>query len=274
MHRPILRINDGTGRTATGLRGAVVELQKALSAQGYGCARDGYFGPETEQMVRRFQRDHALRDDGIAGSQTWHALLERGGNTTGHELETSYPREFPPLQQQLDIVAAYRSYIESGADAYSVQAAVICGIGSRESAWGLGLTPAGPTGTGDRFPRTQPTSFRSGPLPPDGGGFGRGLMQIDYDAHEFARTGPWRDAEENIRYGCRVLRDNQVLLMRRTSLSGVPLLRAAIAAYNCGWGNVLKAIREGRDVDYFTAHRDYAQNVVNRAGWFRLHGWR
>jgi hypothetical protein len=51
------------------------------------------------------------------------------------------------------------------------------------------------------------------------------------------------------------------------------LLRAAVAAYNCGAGNVLNAIRNGHDVDFFTAGRDYSKDTVSRAGWFQLQGW-
>jgi len=52
-------------------------------------------------------------------------------------------------------------------------------------------------------------------------------------------------------------------------------LRAAIAGYNCGPGNVLRALggTPARDVDYFTAHRNYSADVLNRASFFQLKGW-
>ena len=37
--------------------------------------------------------------------------------------------------------------------------------------------------------------------------------------------------------------------------------------------NVLRALNSGLDVDYFTAHRNYSAETLNRAGFFRLHGW-
>lgn len=49
--------------------------------------------------------------------------------------------------------------------------------------------------------------MRTGPLPPDGA-FGRGLMEIDFDAHEFASTGNWQEPGENILYGCKVLAES------------------------------------------------------------------
>ena len=110
-------------------------------------------------------------------------------------------------------------------------------------------------------------------MPPDGGGYGRGLMQIDFDAFEFARTGNWKDPEANINFGCTVLKGNIDLLGRKTSLTGRDLLQAAIAGYNCGAGNVLTAIRNGHPVDFFTTGRNYSQDVFNRAGFFQNMGW-
>lgn len=51
-----------------GMRGpAVANLQRSLCALGYPIAVDGIFGPHTEDALRRFQRDHGLAPDGIAG---------------------------------------------------------------------------------------------------------------------------------------------------------------------------------------------------------------
>jgi len=94
-------------------------------------------------------------------------------------------------------------------------------------------------------------------------------MQIDFDAFEFARSETWKDPRSNILFGCQVLANNVSLIQKRTRLDGQELLRAAVSAYNCGAGNVLNAIRDGRDVDFFTAGRDYSKDVFNRAGWFQ-----
>ncbi len=273
MSRPVLRLFDGFDHTNPELRDEVRELQELLTQAGYELNADGLFGRETEMMVKRLQRDRGLDDDGIVANRSWAALLDTGVPEVGDSLDTSYPRDHAPLNPQLELVDTYRTWIEEGAQRTGVRPAIICGIGSRESDWGLGLTPAGPTGTGDRNPRSKSKPFRTGPLPPDGGGFGRGLMQIDFDAHEFARTGPWHQPEANIYYGCMVLKGSLSVIRRRTDLEGVPQLRAGIAGYNCGAGNVLKALEQGRDVDYYTAHRDYSREVLNRAGWFHLHGW-
>src|SRR5690606_1548478 len=58
-----------------GDRGAFVrDLQTALSAAGYPLDIDGAYGPLTAAAVARFQRDHGLTVDGIAGPATLGAL--------------------------------------------------------------------------------------------------------------------------------------------------------------------------------------------------------
>jgi hypothetical protein len=168
----------------------------------------------------------------------------------------------------------YKAFIDDAAKQFGFQPSVIGGIGSRESQWGLDLKPngAGPAGTGDFIPRRFPTRFRTAPLPPEGG-VGRGLMQIDFDAFEFARTGNWKDPAANIRFGCQVLAESQDFLQRKTDLKGRALLRAAIAGYNAGPGNALGAVRDGHDIDFFITGRDYSKDVLNRSGFFQLNGW-
>ncbi len=55
--------------------GAMVEeVQELLCAHGLPVRVDGNFGYRTENEVRRFQRQHQLRVDGVVGPQTWAAL--------------------------------------------------------------------------------------------------------------------------------------------------------------------------------------------------------
>jgi len=59
-----------------GSRGtSVISLQKKLTALGYSTKGiDGIFGYQTDQAVRRFQKDHQLKVDGIVGAATIKAL--------------------------------------------------------------------------------------------------------------------------------------------------------------------------------------------------------
>jgi hypothetical protein len=247
----------------------VRKLQSLLNSTGASLATDGLFGGETEEAVIAFQRARGLDRDGVVGPYTWRALL----GDLAHEEESGSIRgaEDPVMQAQLEEARQYRAFIEAGADLAGVDVAIVLGIGSRESHWGLLLDPVGPAGTGDTIARPTPKPWRAGPMPPDGGGFGRGLMQIDFDAHPFARGDEWRDAEKNIAYGCKVLKQNLVYLAARRQLTRDTLLRAALAAYNCGAGNVIKALERNRDVDYYTHGRDYSRDTLDRARWFAEH---
>ncbi len=188
-------------------------------------------------------------------------------------LPTTISSTDPAMLAQAAAATSFKQFILGAAQHFGFQSAVICGIGSRESGWGLLLKPPGPGGTGDFAPRKNIKPFRPGPLPPDGGGYGRGLMQIDFDAFPFARTGNWRDPQANIQFGCQVLHNNLVFVSKNTTLQGLMLLRGAVAAYNCGPGNVRTAVQQSKDVDFFTAHCNYSADVLNRAGFFQLEGW-
>lgn len=238
---PTLRLFDGYHHTTPHLAPDVERLQDILSI-----GADGRFGPFTEKAVELFQARHDLKPDGIVGPLTWGTMLGRQTPAVGL-FDTTYSIGNPSLSRQLATSRKWEATITAGALAASVPVAIIWAIGSRESHWGLALNPPGPEGTGDY-------------------GHGRGLMQIDDRWHEFARGDGWRDPEKNILYGAEVLRDN-VRTFR--TIAPTTWLRASIAAYNCGAGNVRKALTDGRDVDYYTARRNYSADVLSRAGWYQ-----
>jgi len=63
---PKLQVDDD--KLMFGARGErVKQLQKQLSRIGYVLANDGFFGLVTDRVVRQFQRDHVLEENGIAG---------------------------------------------------------------------------------------------------------------------------------------------------------------------------------------------------------------
>ena len=53
---------------------AVLALQRDLASLGYRLDTDGAYGPGTAETVRRFQSEHALEADGIAGPRTLKAI--------------------------------------------------------------------------------------------------------------------------------------------------------------------------------------------------------
>lgn len=69
MTHPTLRKGD-TGRP-------VLSLQLALLAHGAEPHLDGVFDASTASMVAHFQSRNGLDATGIAGPETWHALVGR-----------------------------------------------------------------------------------------------------------------------------------------------------------------------------------------------------
>ena len=257
-----LRLYDGYTHTSPQLREDVVELQKLLNEKmGLTLAIDGLFGRTTEDAVERFQYKFGLSQDGIVGAKTWSALkgTPQTIEPTAKE-EEGYPTTIAynnkTFYTQLKAGFTYHEAIQEAAEKAGVPIEVIYAIGSRETAWGTSraLDKPGPAGRGDH-------------------GHGHGLMQIDDRSHKaFIRSGKWSDPRENLLYAATVLNSMRTFLDRHTALSEEALERATIAAYNCGGGNVAKALKNGRDMDYYTAGRDYSRDVLNRAGWFHLRG--
>lgn len=98
-------------------------------------------------------------------------------------------------------------------------------------------------------------------------------MQIDDRSHAFARGNKWGDAQANILYAAKVLTSSATYIGKKfPGLKGDALLRATLAGYNCGPGNVAKALGKGLDVDYYTAGRNYSRDTLDRAGWFQAQG--
>ena len=54
---------------------AVTQLQQKLAGLGYQIAVDGYFGPQTDGVLRAYQANHGLPVDGVVGPQTHKALF-------------------------------------------------------------------------------------------------------------------------------------------------------------------------------------------------------
>ncbi|RJR43825.1 MAG: hypothetical protein C4567_05160 [Deltaproteobacteria bacterium] len=127
---------------------------------------------------------------------------------------------------------------------------VLMAICSRESRFGLALDA---DGRGDH-------------------GHGHGEMQIDDRSHgRFCASGQWRDLGASLAYVHKnvIVPSFNYLGEHYFDLFGdedyEALFWGTVAAYNCGAGNVRKALEARQDVDARTTGRDYSADVRRRA---------
>jgi hypothetical protein len=137
-----------------------------------------------------------------------------------------------------------------------VDLSLMMAIGSRETWFGYapGYQPKGTcAGTGD-------------------GGHGHGYWQIDDRSFgPWLAKGLWKNVDDCCRQAIRVLVGKRKYISDHLAIfANDPklLLRATIAAYNCGEGNVVKSIKAGRDVDARTAGGDYSRDVLELRDWY------
>lgn len=169
---------------------------------------------------------------------------------------------------------------------------ILAAIMQHESLSGEALRPKGPTGTGDFTARPRRSigkgqkavgehTFSDGKkgylvVPADGGGWGRGLMQVDFESNYewLVANDMGRDPRKNILKGSEIFLGKIKALTQRTAsgkylcggvryddprpLVGDKLIKSAIAAYNTGEGNVICSLAKGRDVDTTTATGSYS----------------
>ena len=97
---------------------------------------------------------------------------------------------------------------------------------------------------------------------------GFGYMQIDTGSYpEFVNSGAWKNPLSLYIKAISVLEEKRLYLTKSFPLMvGDQLYRAVTAAYNCGQGNVAKAIRKGLGVDHYTHQHNYSAEVWRLRG--------
>jgi peptidoglycan hydrolase-like protein with peptidoglycan-binding domain len=269
MTVPNLKVFDGFPHTTPALKPAVIQLQRLLISKGYKLTLDGFFSASVQKSVQDFQQRNKLPATGAVDANTWVKLglkLPSSGGASSTAVapsagamvfRTSYPANEPALTRQLaELNNKYAGHVREVSKVYRLPACVIAGIGSRESAWALGLTPPSPDGTGDH-------------------GHGRGLLQVDDRWHTaFTDSGKWADPRENLIYGAALLRSFIDYFVKAGIAENTMLcMQGAVASYNAGPRRTLEAVQQNLGVDFYTTGRNYSADTLNRSGWFQSKGW-
>ncbi|XP_056442086.1 lysozyme g-like isoform X1 [Gadus chalcogrammus] len=151
-------------------------------------------------------------------------------------------------QTDAERMERYRSIINNVAKKHHVDPAVIAAIISRESRAGNVIFNTTPPGWGDNY-----------------NGFG--LMQVDKRYHE--PRGAW-NSEEHIDQATGILVNFIQLIQKKFPCwSTEQQLKGGIAAYNTGDGRV----ESYESVDSRTTGKDYSNDVVARAQWYKKNGF-
>lgn len=91
-------------------------------------------------------------------------------------------------------------------------------------------------------------------------------FQIDIKSYpDFINSGEWKDLEKSAQKCIDVLEEKRKSLENygwTEEKLGLTLFNRAItASYNCGAGNVNKALKNGKDVDAYTFNHDYSKDI-------------
>ncbi|MBO6159070.1 MAG: peptidoglycan-binding protein, partial [Firmicutes bacterium] len=122
----------------------VSELQRYLIALGYNVAESGYFGEETNNAVRKFQKDAGLDVDGIVGEDTWGAVINRYvSKELGQEVAPAAPAQQSSEPASSAVTVSGRSSVSIGSTGGDVLA-----LQKLLNALGYGLEEDGIFGSG------------------------------------------------------------------------------------------------------------------------------
>lgn len=235
------------------------------------------------------------------------AVAKRAAVTLTPSQQAAFKSALPAYAQPYAEVIL-RVAEEQGVDPFTLFA-----LGDRESLWGT--SSAYKQQTGDWAARMRPAAKAADArvyriidakpdasgnvkvMPADGLGWGRGLMQIDWEMQfPWVSTHDWRDAYANVSYGATYLTQLLKLFagtgaigtiasggkvtvsptyagwMKKSPgtykdprpLTGRDLQAAAIAAYNTGPGNVIRNLALGLTAEASTTGGDYTADALNR----------
>lgn len=96
---------------------------------------------------------------------------------------------------------------------------------------------------------------------------GFGFWQIDIGSYpDFIKSGEWKDPYKCCLKAIDVLEEKRAALRPYFALEDETFFRYITAAYNCGQGNAIKALKDKRGADYYTHEKNYSEMVWQYRG--------
>jgi hypothetical protein len=232
----------------------VITWQQYLNSQGYALTADGNFGPATEAATKNFQQRHGLVVDGEVGPITFNfaaSLDEPAPNLIKSNLDVlTWIKQ--NLRIQITVAITGTSFTEDWL------AALAC----RETGGLLTKYVNSGNTTVALLAPLMKGDYTNGEY------HGYSFWQIDIRSFpDFINSGDWVNSQKAAVQAVSVLNTMKKSLIElgiaKYSLPNDGDDRATTASYNCGSGNVMKALEEGQNVDYFTANQNYSSQVFS-----------
>jgi hypothetical protein len=228
--------------------------QQYLVTQGYALTTDGNFGPQTEDATKLFQQKHGLVVDGEVGPITFNyaSSISHPAPNIIHSNQDVLLWIKNNLKVILTIATTGTEFTEDW----------LAAIAARETGGLITKYVNRGNTTINDLASLMKGDFTNGIY------HGFSFWQIDIRSFpDFIHSDDWKNPQKSAIKAIAVLQGKKKSLIAlgitRYSLSQDIIDRAITASFNCGEGNVMKAIKSNKDIDSYTANNDYSKQVFN-----------
>ena len=240
----------------------VKKWQQFLQRQGfYVYDIDGDFGSKTFDATKAFQKFYGIQQTGVAGSLTLSKAYSLGFNPDSEPPGPHINSDQKMMQWIKDNLG---DTIKTAATGTMYTEDWIAGMCARETGF-LFIRYANQSLPFEKICSLMKGDYTKRKGEPAKQYHGFGFWQIDIASFPaFVNSGKWSDPVATARMAISVLNGKKDYLEQkgwRNLLSENNWERAITAAYNCGEGNVNKALSKRLDVDSYTYSKDYSKEV-------------
>lgn len=245
----------------------VKNWQKFLQKQGFLTATpDGDFGTITRDATKAFQKFYGIQQTGVAGSLTFGKAYSLGFNPDNEPPQPHINTDQKMMQWIKDNLG---TTIKNAIASSEYTEDWLAGICARETGF-LFTRYANQALPFDKICNLMKGDYGKRPTDAAKQYHGFGFWQIDIASFpSFINSGKWTDPGATAQMAVTILIGKAKFLKQKgwkAKLQGTMWERAVTAAYNCGEGNVNKALAANLDIDSYTFAKDYSKEVFRYRG--------